>query len=223
MPPILDAAIGTVFVFLLFSLVIAALNELILSFFDQRARFLHMGLMELLGEGKTQLNKTFGEQAKRILSGGLLGKINLGPLTQSLCTHGVINAFSRSDKGAGDSPNYIPAGAFVTVLLDLISKPLDGGTPASAGHPPRDPAEEMQNMQTQIQQQQQQQQGASMNSAPAAASTSHNQQQLQRGSSMMMMIGGDASARSNNNNNNNNQKVVFFHQQTFFIRPSLRS
>jgi len=148
MPPILDAAIGTVFVFLLFSLVIAALNELILSFFDQRAKFLHMGLLELLGESKSQLDKTVGEKAKRILSGGLLGKINLGPLTQSLCTHGLINAFSRSDKSAEDSPNYIPAGAFVTVLLDLISEPLDGGASASAGDPPRDPAEEMQNMQT---------------------------------------------------------------------------
>ena len=49
MPPVLDVAIGTIFVFLLFSLVLSALNEVVLSFFDQRAKFLQMGLKELLG------------------------------------------------------------------------------------------------------------------------------------------------------------------------------
>ena len=41
MPPVLDVAIGTIFVFLLFSLVLSALNEVVLSFFDQRAKFLN--------------------------------------------------------------------------------------------------------------------------------------------------------------------------------------
>ena len=53
MPPILDVAIGTIFVFVLFSLVVLALNEVILSWFDQRAKFLHMGLQELFGVNKT--------------------------------------------------------------------------------------------------------------------------------------------------------------------------
>jgi len=37
MPPILDVAIGLVFVFLLFSLSVTALNEVILSALDKRA------------------------------------------------------------------------------------------------------------------------------------------------------------------------------------------
>jgi len=53
MPPILVVAIGTIFVFVLFSLVVLALNEVILSWFDQRAKFLHMGLQELFGVNKT--------------------------------------------------------------------------------------------------------------------------------------------------------------------------
>ena len=42
MPAVLDVAIGTVFVILLFSLVVSALNEFLLSKFDQRAKFLHI-------------------------------------------------------------------------------------------------------------------------------------------------------------------------------------
>ena len=53
MPPILDVAIGTIFVFLLFSLVVSALNEVILSWFEQRVKFLHMGLQELFGVNET--------------------------------------------------------------------------------------------------------------------------------------------------------------------------
>jgi hypothetical protein len=91
MPPVLDVAIGTIFVFLLFSLVLSALNEVVLSFFDQRAKFLQMGLKELLGNDQR---------------------------VKALCEHGLINAFSRTDKG--NRPSYIPAGAFVTTLLELL-------------------------------------------------------------------------------------------------------
>ncbi|WP_395746661.1 hypothetical protein [Prosthecobacter sp.] len=50
MPPILDVAIGTFFVFMLFSIVVTALNELVLTFFDKRADFLRLGLGELLSD-----------------------------------------------------------------------------------------------------------------------------------------------------------------------------
>jgi len=52
MPPILDLAIGVIFTFLLFSLVISALNELILSALDKRSDFLEEGLAELLADRK---------------------------------------------------------------------------------------------------------------------------------------------------------------------------
>lgn len=98
MPPILDVAIGTVFVFLLFSLVVSALNEVILSKLDQRAKFLQKGLAELLGGA---------DHAKK------------------LCEHGLINALSLTNK-----PSYIPAGAFVTALLDIVTKDLNTQQPA---------------------------------------------------------------------------------------------
>lgn len=50
MPPILDAAIGTFFVFMLFSIAVTALNEVVLSFLDKRADFLRLGLGELLSD-----------------------------------------------------------------------------------------------------------------------------------------------------------------------------
>ena len=48
MARILDLAIGTVFVFLLFSLIVTAANEIWLSLLDKRAAFLKRGLDELL-------------------------------------------------------------------------------------------------------------------------------------------------------------------------------
>ncbi len=121
MPPILDVAIGTVFIFLLFSLVVSALNELLLSYFDQRAKFLHMGVQELFGETARGWRQGFCLK----LSGGLGSRIQVGTWTRQLYQHGLINSLSRSDSpddAEGRSPSYIPAGVFVTALLDLIGK-----------------------------------------------------------------------------------------------------
>ena len=131
MPPILDVAIGTVFVFLLFSLVVSALNEVILSYLDQRAKFLRMGLQELLGtstaapkSGFLRLVFSIGNLLRPdptlFLWAPTVSVPNPNDLVQTLCSHGPINALSRSDKG--NAPSYIPAGAFVTSLLDLLIK-----------------------------------------------------------------------------------------------------
>jgi uncharacterized protein (DUF1810 family) len=133
MPTFLDVAIGTLFVFLLFSLVVSALNEYILSLTDQRAKFLRLGLAELFGKGVT---KEAARGVRRLTApvqtlwswlatfGGLRGggDQDLGPYGNALLKHGLLNAFSRSDNG-GTSPSYIPAGAFVAGLLDLLVKP----------------------------------------------------------------------------------------------------
>ncbi len=145
MPPILDVAIGTVFVFLLFSLVVSALNEVILSYFDQRAKFLRMGLKELLGtdaaapkSGWRHLVDCVSNLLKAI--GGWIKSFFVAPSApdpdpndrvQALCNHGLINALSRSDKS--NSPSYIPAGAFVTSLLDQL---VNGKLNASVANPP---------------------------------------------------------------------------------------
>lgn len=123
MPPILDVAIGTIFVFLLFSLVVSVLNEVILSKFDQRAKFLHLGLQELFGEAAKAKNQKWGSKFIAWISGGLLSRNQIGVLTARLYQHGLINAFWRTDSKIGSSPSYIPAGAFVIALLDMISRP----------------------------------------------------------------------------------------------------
>jgi hypothetical protein len=99
MPPILDVAIGLVFVFLIFSLVISALNELVMSFFHQRSAFLAEALAELLAD-------------PRQVSGGPLEK---------LLNHGLVDALSRDAKGKTGKPAYLPPKVFVVALLDQIS------------------------------------------------------------------------------------------------------
>src|SRR6266853_4057412 len=89
---LLDTAIGLSFVFLLFSLVITALNELLLSFFDRRAAFLKEGITQLLG--------------------------NHGPTIESFFRHGLIDSFSRR---VDSFPSYVAPDAFAAALLDLVA------------------------------------------------------------------------------------------------------
>lgn len=90
MPAILNVLIGVVFVFLLFSLLVSALNEIILSTLDKRADFLKEGLRELL------------QNPQRVSD--FLG-------------HGLIDALSRK---TGGNPSYIGKDPFVAAVLDLI-------------------------------------------------------------------------------------------------------
>jgi hypothetical protein len=98
MPPILDVAIGTLFVFLLFSLVVSSLNEVILSSMDKRAAFLKEGLNELLQHRTNQ-----GVAAHNLTVDNLLN-------------HGLVNSLSR---GTSD-PSYIGPFTFSRAVLDLL-------------------------------------------------------------------------------------------------------
>jgi hypothetical protein len=118
MPAILDVAIGLTFVFLLFSLVVTAANEIWLSFLDQRTRFLRQGLRDLFHEYQHEPLPGW----LRSLRNKLLGKPEAPPTGPSLLgefyEHGLINALS---KGRGERPTYIAPGIFVTALLDLLA------------------------------------------------------------------------------------------------------
>ena len=108
---ILNVAIALTFVFLLFSLVVSALNEIWLSFFDKRADFLAEGLAELLQDPeRTRVNHWNWLQRKKP-----------SPAVAQICSHGLINALARTKTGI---PSYIPAEAFVAAILDLI-RPAD--------------------------------------------------------------------------------------------------
>lgn len=108
---ILDVAIALLFVFVLFSLIVSALNEIWLSFMDKRADFLVEGLAELLQDPKrTPVNHWNWFQKKKP-----------SPAVAHLCQHGLINALSRTKAGI---PSYIATESFVAAVLDLI-KPAD--------------------------------------------------------------------------------------------------
>jgi hypothetical protein len=68
MPSILDVAIGTIFVFLLFSIVVTALNELVLTAFDKRADFLRLGLGELLSDPQHDNITGYRDKARKLLT-----------------------------------------------------------------------------------------------------------------------------------------------------------
>jgi hypothetical protein len=110
--PVLDVAIGIVFVFLLFSLVVTALNEVVLSKLDLRARFLKEGLSELL------------QSSSKTAEGKLAIRLH------DFFQHGLISSLSRSKydpkaKGTKGVPSYIPGKSFVLTLLSLVTEGKD--------------------------------------------------------------------------------------------------
>jgi hypothetical protein len=123
MPSILDVAIGVVFVFLLFSLVASALNEVILSYLDRRARFLKEGLSELFRDSGTQPTIT----ADTFLQHGMIAVLSRGKYAAGTePPKGVKGFFTRSStKGV---PSYIPGKSFVLAVLDLVT---EGKNPAA--------------------------------------------------------------------------------------------
>ena len=90
---ILDVAIGIVFIYLLVSLIVTAVNELIAAIFKMRGRVLWQGLCTLLPSETKKEN--MAEQVYR---------------------HPLIAGLSHSGR-----PSYIPSRTFALALLDVIS------------------------------------------------------------------------------------------------------
>jgi hypothetical protein len=90
---ILQVAIGICFVFLLFSLIVSAGNELVQAILSMRAAQLKAGIGELLQDRK------FQNAAKEF------------------CNHPLISCLS---KGADGQPSYIAPRTFVITVLDLL-------------------------------------------------------------------------------------------------------
>jgi hypothetical protein len=90
---ILQVAIGICFVFLLFSLIVSAINELVQAMLSMRAAQLKAGIGELLQD------REFENAAKEF------------------CAHPLISCLS---KGADGRPSYIASRTFVTTVIDLV-------------------------------------------------------------------------------------------------------
>lgn len=106
MPPILDVAIGLLFVYLLFSLIVTAARELCVAFtkssWDKRAELLQEGIGEMFGD-------------KNAANG----------FSREFYKHPLISALSP--KGNKALPNYIPRETFVSTILNLIADPKATG------------------------------------------------------------------------------------------------
>jgi hypothetical protein len=90
---ILDVAIGIVFVYLLVSLIVTAVNELIAALFKMRGRNLWQGVQNLLPSGEGEHN-----------------------IAQQVYDHPLITGLSRANR-----PSYIPSRTFALALLDVVS------------------------------------------------------------------------------------------------------
>jgi hypothetical protein len=117
--PILEMAIGLVFVYLLVSLICSAVTELIESWFKNRATDLERGIRELLTEpkGAGMMKQLF----KHPLICGLFKGEYAPPAKLSASSYLTSTS----------SPSYIPARNFAGALLDLVLNPR-GTSPSSA-------------------------------------------------------------------------------------------
>jgi hypothetical protein len=108
--PILDVAIGMVFVYLLLSLICSAANELIELRLKNRAADLERGLRELLKD------KDGSGLVQRFYSHHLIGGLFEGDYRPDL--QGFLNKLL----GKVNLPSYIPARDFALTLMDLIPR-----------------------------------------------------------------------------------------------------
>ena len=104
---VLEVAIGVVFVYLLLSLIVTAVTELISGFLKWRANNLWRGLHNLLdsGEAATWVNALYDH-----------------PLVNGMAHP---SQFTGSPKGKG--PSYIPSRTFAVALLDVLKDSGSGG------------------------------------------------------------------------------------------------
>jgi hypothetical protein len=113
--PILDVAIGLVFLYLLLSLIASAVNELIEGLLKNRAKDLEKGMRELLQDP------------------------NGSGLVKRFYEHPLINGLFAGPYVAGKTknlPSYIPARTFAMVLLDLVPAGGPAVPPAAGGAAP---------------------------------------------------------------------------------------
>jgi hypothetical protein len=110
---ILNVAIGIVFVYLLFSLIVSAANEVLQSILAKRKQYLWDGIKELLQDRSSAPPADSASAPSKQFS-----------------AHPLIAALS---KGADGLPSYIPAELFATTLLDLIRSGALGRTSVSQG------------------------------------------------------------------------------------------
>lgn len=108
--PLLDIAIGLVFVYLLLSLICSSLNEGLESLLRNRANDLEAGIRNLLGDKPGSWWASFLPW---------INSIEKAPITLAFYRHPLIRGLVRSEKRL---PTYIPAREFALAVMDLAVK-----------------------------------------------------------------------------------------------------
>jgi hypothetical protein len=104
---VLEIAIGMTFVYLLVSLVVSAVNEIIASALKWRANNLWDGMRTLLNDAKDNLGQAGQEDE------------NNSTVAHKIYNHPMVRKLSMS----GKKPSYIPSRTFALALLDIIGDP----------------------------------------------------------------------------------------------------
>lgn len=129
--PVLDTAIGLVFVFLLYSLLATSINEAIATLFSLRARMLKKGIIKGMLSNSKQKEWIWKSSLKTI--GNLFKELSFliigykpkqkGKLGNAFYNHPIIKNYGSSDRFS--IPSYIPKENFSTILIDVLEKYWD--------------------------------------------------------------------------------------------------
>ncbi|MEJ7811466.1 MAG: hypothetical protein WKG32_13725 [Gemmatimonadaceae bacterium] len=118
--PILDIAIGLIFVYLLLALVCTAVNELFAGWLNLRAKDLAMGIHDLLSQ---DVKKEERERARAGVADNSTAQMT--GLAKEFYDHPLIRVLCEG----GKPPSYIPARTFALTLLDLAAPAVGGRDP----------------------------------------------------------------------------------------------
>ncbi len=94
----LDVAIGVVFVLIILSMLVSAINEWVVRQLELRADMLGEGLRNLLKDGQNE------------------------GLARLVSTHPLIAALTRGRDGKSKGPSYIPSKRFAQALIDVVGR-----------------------------------------------------------------------------------------------------
>ncbi len=108
--PILDVAIGMIFVYLLLSLISSSLNEGLESLIHNRSTDLEAGIRNLLSDQKGSWWKSFAPW---------INSLEGSPLTREFYRHSLIRNLVRTENRL---PTYIPARNFALALMDMLTE-----------------------------------------------------------------------------------------------------
>ena len=122
---VLDVAVGVIFVYLLLSLLVTAVNEYISAWLNKRSTFLIARVAALLGEKPTGNDRSnWGDDMKAFWSHPLIGQLKADDT--------AADETALNDKTAKNAPSYIPSRTFALALIDVINPAGDAATTLAA-------------------------------------------------------------------------------------------